>query len=192
MKLTAIQHDIRCLEWTPACEKDKGSCLYIRAYFDMTDWTLAIISDIGSYSYSWGRQSDAPDGFFKDLLCTRMTNDYFLSKLSKKVFDFETSLSETCYAVKDLLFNVNMDGQTRKEVMDEIDEIDETESSELFYLKVSEILENYGVDTYINENGLDMDDYITIIYDYTVYARRLAAIWFRDIVPNLRAVLGKV
>lgn len=62
-------------------DKDCGSCLWARFYFDTKNYALSIESDCGSYSYGW---TPTPDSETFLHLCSRFEPGYLLNKISNR------------------------------------------------------------------------------------------------------------
>ena len=94
-------------------DKDYGSCLWARFYFDLKNYTLQIESDCGNYIYGWVPTPDT-ESFMK--LCARFDYEYLLYKLSNEtVIDSES----TWKAIKELVDEI-----IEYELMDDLDEYD--------------------------------------------------------------------
>ena len=62
-------------------DKDYGSCLWARFYLDTENYTMAIESDCGNYSYGWVPTPNS-ESFLQ--LLARMGVDYLLNKISSQ------------------------------------------------------------------------------------------------------------
>lgn len=62
-------------------DPDYGSCLWARFYLDLRNYTMAIESDCGNYTYGWP-PTPKTESFLQ--LLARMGTDYLLSKISSE------------------------------------------------------------------------------------------------------------
>lgn len=69
-------------------DKDYGSCLWARFYFNLDRYELSIVSDCGNYGYKW---VETPKGESFLELMVRCDKDYLLGKLygSADIFNYE-------------------------------------------------------------------------------------------------------
>lgn len=82
-------------------DKDYGSCLWARFYFDLKNYTLSIESDCGNYSYGW---IPTPDHETFMHLCARFDEGYLLYKLSDQtVIDSETTYKALKEVVEEII-----------------------------------------------------------------------------------------
>lgn len=79
-KVNLLHPEIVVLEYRQeTTDKDYGSCLWAKFYFDTTNYKLLITSDCGEYGYGWC-PDDEP--FLKFM--TGVRKDYLLEKISNR------------------------------------------------------------------------------------------------------------
>ena len=96
MTVKEVPVNIRCLEYRQEKgDKNYGSCLYARFYFNLDKYELNIISDCGNYAYKWV-ETPEHESFLQ--LMARIGEEYLLHKLcgEPKEFDYEAT-KEHCY-----------------------------------------------------------------------------------------------
>lgn len=98
MTITVEKPETICLLYRQEkTDKDYGSCLWARFYFDLKNYNLHIESDCGNYTYGW---VPTPEHETFLQLCSRFDSEYLLYKLSdRSVIDSEA----TWKAVKELV-----------------------------------------------------------------------------------------
>lgn len=105
MTVKEIPTNIVCLEyWQDKSDKDYGSCLYARFYFNLDRYELMIISDCGNYGYKWV-ETPHSESFLE--LMARCNGGYILDKIygSADIFDYEATkrniYNSCCYDTED-------------------------------------------------------------------------------------------
>lgn len=91
MTVKNIPTNIVCLEYRQdKSDKDYGSCLYARFYFNLDRYELMIISDCGNYGYKWV-ETPHSESFLE--LMARCNGGYILDKIygSADIFDYEAT-----------------------------------------------------------------------------------------------------
>lgn len=75
-----INPDITVLEYNQEkTDKDYGSCLWAKFYFDTTNCKLLITSDCGNYAYGWCSDTKPFLSFLASI-----SKGYLLSKIAKQ------------------------------------------------------------------------------------------------------------
>lgn len=83
--------NIVCLEYRQEKgDKNYGSCLYARFYFNLDRYEMMIISDCGNYGYKWV-ETPKSESFLE--LMARCDGGYILDKIygSADIFDYEAT-----------------------------------------------------------------------------------------------------
>ena len=120
MKVNQIATNILCLEYRQEREdKDYGSCLWARFYFNLNRYELMIMSDCGNYGYKWCETPDS-ERFLE--LMARCEGGYILDKIYGRpdIFDYD--------ATKEKLYDLYGENKEAKAKLDEIFEGIEGES----------------------------------------------------------------
>ena len=82
-------------------DPDYGSCLWARFYLDLNNYTMAIESDCGNYTYGWV-PTPKSESFLQ--LLARMNGDYLLGKISSQtVIDGDETFKQIKELVEDLV-----------------------------------------------------------------------------------------
>ena len=93
MTVTEKDYNIICLEYRQdSSDKDYGSCMYARFYFNLDKYEITIISDCGNYGYKWVETPTA-ESFLQ--LIGRMDSGYLLDKIAgiPSFFDYDATKS---------------------------------------------------------------------------------------------------
>lgn len=173
MTVKEIPVNIRCLEYRQnKADKDYGTCIYARFYFNLDKYELNIISDVGNYAYQWLATPER-ESFFE--LMARITDGYLLAKLcgSPKEFDYEATKAR---------FYDNTDDEDDKKNLDEIfDEIEcryIPENGEVF------------IELFEQENdGRWSDVWEYPVYKYTVWQEKIVSVFKNHIQPVIRGMV---
>lgn len=170
MTVKEIPVNIRCLEYRQdEDDKDYGSCVYARFYFNLDKYELNIISDCGNYAYQWVA-TPKTESFLH--LMARITDGYLLGKLcgSPKKFDYEATKAH---------FYDYADDEDDKKRLDAI-----FEEIELKYIPVSG--ESF-IEMFEQENdGWWSDVWEYPVYDYTANQKRIVRVFEENIQPVIR------
>ena len=175
MTVKEIPVNVRCLEYRQnRDDKDYGSCLYARFYFNTDKYELNIISDCGNYAYQWCATPDT-ESFFE--LMARITDGYLLEKLCGKpqMFNYE--------ATKEHFYDYADDEDDKKKLDEIFEEIEcqyIPENGETFI----EMFER-------ENNGWWSDAWEYPVYDYTPSQERIVRIFKENIQPVIREIIKK-
>lgn len=167
-----INPDITVLEYNQEkTDKDYGSCLWAKFYFDTTNCKLLITSDCGNYAYGWASDTKP---FLKFL--SAINKDYLLSKISRQT---EVDRDSTYLSVKEYL--------GKSDDNDDEDELSYVCHSSSNYSEVFYALEEYFCSANIDYESECLAD--CIICDYPNWAKRIADIFVNYIQPLIKEVL---
>ncbi len=172
MTVKEIPTNIRCLECRQDREdKDYGSCLYARFYFNLDKYELNIISDVGNYAYQWGASEH--ESFLE--LMSRINDDYLLGKLcgNPKQFNYEATKAH---------FYDYADDEDDKKHLDEI-----FEKIECKYIPDNG--ETF-IELFEQENdGWWCDAWEYLIYKYTAWQEKIVSVFKNHIQPVIRKMV---
>ena len=172
MIVREIPTNIRCLEYRQEdIDKDYGSCLYARFYFNLDKYELTIISDCGNYGYQWVATPETES--FLDLMA-RVHDDYLLGKLcgSPKEFDYEAT-KEKFYEYADAEDKGRLD-----EIFEEIECKYIPDNGETFL----ELFEQ-------ENDGWWTDVWEYVEYDYTGDQKRILKVFKEYVQPMIRKIV---
>ena len=180
MTVNEIPVNIRCIEYRQDREDaDYGSCLYARFYFNLNKCELSIISDVGNYSYCWGKADN--ETFFE--LMSRISGSYLIGKLcgSPKEFDYEVTKAH--------MYDYWGEEERDREILDRIFENLEYEdgvekSADIFLMKFDE--NNYDDNP---SHSYVCDVWEMCQYSYTPWQKRICKIFVDYIQPKIREIL---
>lgn len=139
MTVKEVNPNIRCLEYRQdENDKDYGSCLYARFYFNLDRYELTIISDCGNYGYKW---YEGKETFLH--LMARVDSGYLINKIygSANVFDYEATKEN----IKEYYEYVDEDEKLDK-VFEFIEEDYIPETAENFVQKFEDVCQMYEFD----------------------------------------------
>lgn len=173
MKVTEIQPNIIALEFRqePA-DKDYGSCLWARFYFNLDRYELTILSDCGNYGYKW--YETEKESFLE--LMSRINEDYLIGKLYgyPDIFDYESSKRNVYEYCEDLM--------DKEELDDAFDEIENNgcypETEESFIRGINA------------EIGWIAEPYILVEKVYPANALKICSVFETAIKPKIKEMLG--
>ena len=174
MKVNQIDINILCLEYRQDREdKDYGSCLWARFYFNLDRYELMIMSDCGNYGYKWCETPDS-ERFLE--LMARVGKDYLLHKLcgNPKVFDYEATKAH---------FYDYADDEEDKKRLDEIFE-------EIECKYIPDCGETF-IELFEQENdGWWCDVWEYPVYVYTANQKRIVKVFDECIRPKIREIIN--
>ncbi len=181
MTVKQIPVNIICLEYRQdRNDKDYGSCLYARFYFNLDKYELSIVSDVGNYSYKWTETPDS-ESFLE--LMERVSEYYLRHKLcgDPQEFDYE--------ATKDHMYEYWYE-EPDKKVLDRIFEELEYEdgvqnSADIFLMKFDE--NNYEDDNI--HHAYFSDVWEMLQYSYTAWQEKICKIFIDIIQPKIKEIL---
>lgn len=171
MKVTEIQPNIVVLEYRQEpSDKDYGSCLWARFYFNLDRYELTIVSDCGEYGYKW---YEAKEESFLELM-SRIDEDYLIGKLYgyPDVFDYEAS-KRNVYEYCDRIDKEELD-----EAFEEIECNGYPETEESFIR---------GVESEIG--GID-ETWNLVEKVYPANALKICNVFEKAIKPRIKEILG--
>lgn len=166
--------NIRCLEYRQdKADKDYGSCLYARFYFNLDTYELSIISDIGNYAYQWYATPEH-ESFLE--LMSRVYGGYLLSKLCGRQTEFDYEATKSC-------FYDNAYDEIEKEWLDKI--FEKIEEDDYIPESGEEFIELFEVEN--NGSWSDIWDYC--VYDYTPWQKKIVSVFENHIQPVIRKMV---
>ena len=164
-----------------------GDCLWMNMYLDCEDGQMTCDSDIGSYSYNWGRCIHKGDDFLR--FCTNwLANEEWLLR---KCID--ENHEELAFDRHETVLNL------RKIYNDIRNNVDEDYGVCCTFDEVLDVANGYdnkdqliaALSVMADDRGLELPDewWNCIVEDYTPQQKRFAAICREDIVPKLKELL---
>ena len=169
-------------------DPDYGSCLWARFYLDLNNYTMAIESDCGNYTYGWVRTPNS-ESFLQ--LLSRMDPDYLLDKIS----------SET-------VIDGNATAENFKEFIEECAESEFIELSDCEWERIHDACYHHDtvrdvVEAVMDEitstelkQALEYDSYYlwsNVAMDYPASAKKIAAVFGNCIKPKIKEIIeGKL
>lgn len=172
MNVKEINTNILCLEYRQEREdKEYGSCLWARFYFNLDNYELMIMSDCGNYGYKWVETPDS-ESFLE--LMARVSKDYLLHKLCRnpKVFDYEA---------------------TKAHFYDYADDEDKKRLDEIFEEIECKYIPDCG-ETFIELFEQENDGWWSDVWEYPVYVytadqKRIVKVFDECIRPKIKEIL---
>lgn len=174
MKVNEIKPNMLCLEYRQDKEdKDYGSCLWARFYFNLERYELLIESDCGGYSYKWC-ETPQSESFLE--LMARCDNGYILDKLygSADIFNYE----DTKAKFYKYFGEEEEDKEKLDEIFEEVELYGEPDTSSEF-LRVFED----------NNNGDFCDVWEYCELDYSSNALKIVSVFDECIRPYIKELL---
>ena len=173
MTVKEISVNIRCLEYRQdKTDKNYGSCLYARFYFNLDKYELTIISDVGDYAYQWYATPDH-ESFLE--LMARITEGYLLIKLCGYPTEFD-------YKATKSRFYECADDEEEEKLLDEIFEKIEREcipeSGDTFFELFTQ-----------KNDGSWSDIWNYLVYGYTPNQKKIASVFKNHIQPAIRKMV---
>ena len=152
-------------------DKDYGSCIWARFYFNLDKYELNITSDCGSYGHKW--PADKNESFLE--LMSRSSKDYILRKIYGKadIFDYERT--------KGRLYELYTEPEDIKQhdyIFEEIESEYIPNEAGDFVRQFDEYNEGYFADTF------EMPEYV-----YPSDVLRVCGIFEKDIIPVIKQIL---
>lgn len=166
--------NIRCLEYRQDIDdKDYGSCLYARFYFNLDTYELTIISDVGNYAYQWYATPEH-ESFLE--LMARIEGGYLLGKLCGRPKEFNYEATKAC-------FYDNAYDEDEKKRLDKI--FEKIEEYDYFLESGEEFIELFE-----NENDGSWDDiWDYLVYVYTSCQKKIVSVFKNHIQPVIRKMV---
>ena len=165
-----INPDITVLEYNQEkTDKDYGSCLWAKFYFDTTNCELLITSDCGNYAYGWCSDTKPFLSFLASI-----SKGYLLSKIAKQS---EVDCDATYLAVKEYIGDDT-------DVNDDEDELLYVCHCSKNKVEVYKSLEDYFYGEMLDFETESLND--CIICSYPTWAKRIADIFVNYIQPLLK------
>nr|WP_297936693.1 hypothetical protein [uncultured Lachnoclostridium sp.] len=181
MKVVKVKPDILCIEYRQdKSDKDYGSCLWARFYFNLDDCELMITSDCGNYAYSYFCPAENESFLEFMTTCGKL---YLLEKIygTQNVFDYETTKDYTY----DFYGADEDDGLETKKRLDDIFEnieLDGTPTEASTFVKQFE---------YEDYDGYFFDVFELPIYEYPAQVLRIVQIFEDYIKPKIHEILAE-
>lgn len=161
-------------------------CLWLNMYLDVTDWIMTCTSDIGFYSYRWGKWASKTELFIE--FCCRWLDDehWLLRKCIDEQHVCKRFLRERAEAaVRQMVLEYNSDDEDF-----DPDALDDVLCEAAGY---GEDAQAWGValQNAAEYNHVDLPEewYVCIEYDYTPFQKRFAEICREVIVPLLKQLV---
>lgn len=163
-----------------------GDCLWLNMYLDCEHGQMTCDSDIGSYSYNWGRCAHKGDDFLR--FCTEwLANEEWLLR---KCID--ENHEELAFDRHETVLNLRKD-------YDDIHNNDEEYDVDFEFDQVLDVANGYdNKDQFIaalsvlaDERGVELPEewWDCIVEDYTPWQKRFAEICREVIVPELKRMM---
>ncbi len=179
MKIKKIEPEILVLEYRQDHgDKDYGSCLWARFYFNLDEYELLVTSDCDNYSYTWCQTPDS-ESFLE--LMARIGEQYLLEKFCgrPKFFDYE--------ATKEHFYELYADEEEDKAKLDEIFENIESEyepqSAETFL----RMFDEYNVDDHCRSYFSDVWE--MPVYVYSAQQEKICQVFHDFIQPQIKEMV---
>lgn len=157
-------------------DKDYGSCLWAIFSFDLSNFSLLIISDCGDFSYMWPK-SDR-ETFLH--LMSRVRKNYLLEKFSgAPSFDLEASIKATIKNIKE-----NEPEENRERVINQVNELKNREimSEDEFEQECDDIFIYFGWNDKCEAK---------IIRTYPLRTEKIVDIFINHVQPLIKETIEK-
>lgn len=169
-------------------DPDYGSCLWARFYLDLNNYTMAIESDCGNYTYGWVRTPKS-ESFLQ--LLARMDTDYLLGKISREtVIDGDATADALLEFIKECAEGECID-------LNEED-LESIRDACYHHDNVRDLVDNVLDEVISTElrKSLEYDtDYIygCVVMDYPASAKKIAEVFGNCIKPKIKEIIqGKL
>ena len=162
-----------------------GECLWLNMYLDMEHWQMTCDSDIGAYTYCWGKQRN-PNESFLSFCCRWMYDGEWLlrkciGEKNKKQFYADRTAESLRDIVEEWYGGEEYDKDALEEILDEASGY--SDNAQAWFAVVGRMAEEQDFE-------LPEEWYCCGIYDYSVWQKRFAEICAESIVPELEKLLG--
>lgn len=161
-------------------------CLWLNMYLDPSDGQMTCDSDIGFYSYHWGKSPVAREGFV-EFCCRWLENeDWLLRKcIMEQHVPLAFNMAKTGFDLRNRYAEYNGEYADTCDLEEAIGEAaGYSESAETWSAAFSVVVDAKGVD-------LPEDWYECVVQDYTPWQKRFAEICREVIVPALKQFCQK-
>ena len=159
-------------------------CLWLNMYLDTKEWQMTCDSDVGAFSYHWGRGASRTESF-EEFCCRWLNNEEWLLRKCvgemhlKKAFNYEATREKITQSYMEGNEYADLDLYYLDEVFAEAAGYDEVSAwSAALQCKA----ETLGVD-------LPEEWYECIVEEYTPQQKRFAEICREVIVPELKKIV---
>lgn len=160
-------------------------CLWLNMYLDTESWLMVCDSDIGSYSYRWGKNASRAESFL-EFCCNWLADEEWLLRkcIGEKNESKRFLLEQAESALREMVIEYNSGD-------DDFDEyyLDEMLSFASGYEESAKAW-TLAIYTYADAHGIDLPEewYECIEEDYTPWQQRFAEICNEVIVPELERI----
>lgn len=167
-------------------DPDYGSCMWARFYLDLNNYTMAIESDCGNYTYGWV-PTPKSESFLQ--LLARMDGDYLLGKISSQtIIDGDETAKNVVDMVKEIA----------EGVLEELDESDCNGIKDACYHHNDErdlvdgVIDAASALTTPVYKALERDTYELygcVVKDYPANAKKIAEVFVSCIKPKIKEII---
>ena len=164
-----------------------GDCLWLNMYLDCEDGQMTCDSDIGRYSYNWGRCVHKDDDFLR--FCTEwLTKEEWLLRkcIDEKHEELAFDRQETVFNLRKAYDDIHNSGDEEYAIDCEFDEVLEVangyDNKDQFIAALSVVADERGVE-------LPNEWWSCIVEHYTPWQKRFAEICREVIVPELKRMI---
>jgi hypothetical protein len=164
-----------------------GDCLWLNMYLDCKHCQMTCDSDIGFYSYNWGRCIHKNDDFLQFCIKWLSDEDWLLRKCIdenhvQKEFDKYETVMNLRKAYDDIHNNSDEDADVDFEFDEVLDVANGYDNKDQFAAVLSVIADERGVD-------LPEEWWSYMAEDYTPWQKRFAEICREVIVPAIKNIM---
>ena len=160
-----------------------GDCLWLNMYLDGDAGQMTCDSDIGSYAYQWGNNTEDD---WTDFWCKWLSNSKWLLRkcCGEKNEQKQFNQKETCKEIRASYIAENGEDCDTRSLDDVLDIANEYETAEEWRVAL-----NVASD----ERSVDLPDewWSCVCEDYTPWQKRFAEICREVIVPAIRKMVAK-
>lgn len=155
-------------------------CLWLNMYLDTVGWQMTCDSDIGSYSYHWGKQSVNIRRGFVDFCIDWLSDEHWLLRkcVDEKHLEKEVDLSASGKELREMMLEYGADDREMDRIDDVLDEAAGC-SDRREWCAVIERADERG------EIELPDEWWSCIAENYTPWQKRFAEICREVVVPAL-------
>ena len=162
-------------------------CLWLNMYLDCETWQMTCDSDIGSYSYNWGKCIHKGDDFLQFCIKWFADEDWLLRKcIDDKNVPKEFNWHETMLNLRKVCDDIHINWDEDYGVYCTFDEVLDVANG---YDNKDQLIAALSV--MADDRGIELPDewWNCIVEDYTPQQKRFAEICREDIVPKLKELL---
>lgn len=161
-----------------------GECLWLNMYLDTEHWQMTCDSDIGQYTYRWGKQIGSGEGFLK-FCCRWLYDDEWLlrkciGEKGKRQFCADRTAENLRGEVKEWYGDAEYDQDALEEILDEASGY--SDNAQAWFAVVGRAAKEQDFE-------LPEEWYCCGVYDYSAWQKRFAEICAESIVPELEKMV---